>query len=275
MTDTGPAAIPEPVGTPDPDRREIRLEIEVPGTVEEVWEAIATGPGISSWYVPHSVEERTGGAATASFGPGPEMQVAGLVAAWEPPHRIVFTGAEPGPGLAFEWLVEARGEGSCVVRLVNSGFGDGLPWDDQYDDMVNGWRLFLRNLWLHRTHFAGQHATAALPMGMWSGADADAWPRLLAALGLPAEPRVGERVATTAPGAPRLAGTVADTGPGRLALVLDTPAPGTGLLAAEGHGGMVAVSIWAYLYGPAAAEIAAEHQTQVQEWLAGQAPHAG
>ena len=67
------------------DERSIELEIEVPGTPEEVWQAIATGPGISSWYVPHVVEEREGGAAMASFGPGPEMQIPGRVAAWEPP----------------------------------------------------------------------------------------------------------------------------------------------------------------------------------------------
>ena len=44
----------------DDDRRSIELEIEVVGTPEEVWQAIATGPGISSWYVPHTVEEREG-----------------------------------------------------------------------------------------------------------------------------------------------------------------------------------------------------------------------
>ncbi len=56
--------------TPSPEeRRSIELEIEVPGTPEEVWRAIATGPGITSWYVPHEVEEREGGAALASFGP--------------------------------------------------------------------------------------------------------------------------------------------------------------------------------------------------------------
>ena len=107
------------------DHRSIELEVEVVGTPEEVWRAIATGPGISSWYVPHEVEEREGGAATASFGPGPEMQVAGRVAAWDPPRRVVFDGGDAGEGLAFEWLVEAREGGSCVVRLVNSGFAVG------------------------------------------------------------------------------------------------------------------------------------------------------
>ena len=52
------------------DQRAIELEVEVPGTPEEVWRAIATGPGISSWYVPHEVDERPEGTAIASFGEG-------------------------------------------------------------------------------------------------------------------------------------------------------------------------------------------------------------
>jgi hypothetical protein len=41
-------------------RRSIQIEIEVPGTPEEVWQAIATGPGISSWFVPTEFKERDG-----------------------------------------------------------------------------------------------------------------------------------------------------------------------------------------------------------------------
>ncbi len=263
-----PEPIPSPDLDPDPARREIRLQIEVPGTPEQVWQAIATGPGISSWYVPHTVQERPGGAATASFGPGPEMQVPGRVAVWEPPHRIVFTGVDEGPGLAFEWLVEARGTGSCVVRLVNSGFGDGLPWDDQYDDMVGGWTLFLRNLWLHRRYFPGQAATSGLPMARWSVSDDASWPRLLEALGLPADPKVGSRIATTGDGVPPLAGVVLDARSNSLSLLLDEPAVGTGLLAAEGTGRTCTVSAWVYLYGAYAAERAAEHTATWNAWLA-------
>jgi hypothetical protein len=29
----------------------------------------------------------------------------------------------------FEWLVEARDGGTCVVRLVTTGFGSGEDWD--------------------------------------------------------------------------------------------------------------------------------------------------
>lgn len=168
--------------------RKIELQVEVVGTPEEVWRAIATGPGISSWYVPHVVEEREGGAATASFGPGPEMQISGRVAAWEPPHRIVFDKGKDADGLAFEWLIEAREGGTCVVRLVNSGFGSGEPWDAQYDGMVEGWKLFLSNLRLHLEHFRGQTAMSMLPMAMWVGTRSEAWARLTDALAIPAAP---------------------------------------------------------------------------------------
>ena len=33
-------------------RRTVQVQVDVPGTVETVWQAIATGPGISSWFVP-------------------------------------------------------------------------------------------------------------------------------------------------------------------------------------------------------------------------------
>ena len=54
-------------------RRSIQVEVEVPGSPEEVWQAIATGPGISSWFVPASVENGPDGTPirmTHTFGPG-------------------------------------------------------------------------------------------------------------------------------------------------------------------------------------------------------------
>jgi uncharacterized protein YndB with AHSA1/START domain len=257
------------------DHRSIELEVEVPGTPEEVWRAIATGPGISSWYVPHTVEEREGGRATASFGPEPEMQVPGRVAAWEPPRRIVFDGGEGVEGLAFEWLIEARDGGTCVVRLVNSGFGSGGDWDAQYDGMTEGWQLFLLNLRLHLEHFPGQTATAMLPTATWPELRQRSWVRLTGALGLPPAPPIGERVVLAPAGAPSLAGTVVDTDSWRLALVLDDPAPGTAIVAVEGSGEESAVSVWSYLYGPEAAAIAERDTPRWKQWLTEQAPAGG
>lgn len=237
------------------DDRVIDLSIEVPGTPEEVWRAIATGPGISSWFVPHEVEEREGGQVTISF--GDHGSGTATVTVWEPPHRVVFDGTDQPGGLAHEWLVEAapgaKGEGgSCIVRLVNSGFGTGDEWDDQFDGMAEGWRIFLENLRLQRTHFPGRDAQPALATVMCAGPNRDAWSRLCTAMGLDRAIGTGDRVRTGA-GVPTLVGRVGSVidrpaATARL-LVIDEPAPGTAFVAVEGDGDHVAVSVYLYLCG--------------------------
>ena len=68
----------------------------MPGTPEEVWQAIASGPGISSWFVPTTVEERVGGAVLSNFGPGIETFPPSPT--WEPPHRFVADSRDDGTG---------------------------------------------------------------------------------------------------------------------------------------------------------------------------------
>jgi uncharacterized protein YndB with AHSA1/START domain len=250
--------------------RQLEFDVEVIGTPEQVWEAIATGPGVSSWYVPHSFDGHAGAAALASFGDAPELQIPGRVAVWEPPHRIVFDGGEDVGGLAFEWLVEARDNGTCIVRLVNTGFGSGEEWDAQYDGLAEGWPLFLRNLQLHLAHFPGQRALSMLPMAVWSGTRERVMAKLLSELGLSAQLDAGGAF-RTGRDAPLLSGTVTDVAAGRVAVLLDSPVSGTAFLAAEAMGGpsseQCGVSVWAYLYGPEAASIVERDKPRWQEWL--------
>ena len=254
------------------EHRSIDLAVGVPGSPEEVWTAIATGPGISSWYVPHTVEEREGGTATASFGPGPEMQVKGRIAAWEPPQRIVFDGGEGVEGMAFEWTVEAQAGGACIVRLVNSGFGSGEEWDALYEDMTEGWQLFLLNLRLHMQHFRGGSATASLPTAAWSGTREEAWISLTDALGISKAPAAGDRIDVAAPDAPALAGTVADVAQHRVTLLLDQPSPGTAFIGVHTQGGAATVAIWSYLYGDQGAAAAERDEPLWREWFSQHTP---
>jgi hypothetical protein len=204
------------------------------------------------------------------------MQVDGRVAAWEPPHRVVFDDGEGAGGLAFEWLVEARDGGSCVVRLVTTGFGDGGEWDDQYDALQEGWKLFLLNLRLHLEHFRGREAAPAMPMGMWPVDPQTAWDTLTSALSVPSTLAVGDRLDLDGGDGARLAGTVVDVAERRLALLLDEPAPGTGFVVAEGHGPGCALSVWAYLYSDdrdtLAADVAADVAAAWQRWLSAHTP---
>ncbi|MFN8023261.1 MAG: SRPBCC domain-containing protein [Acidimicrobiales bacterium] len=251
-----------------PEGRWLAFEVEVDGTPDEVWAAIASGPGISSWYVPHEVDERPGGAALATFGAGEGMQIPGIVAAYEPPNRIVFTGEERDTSLAFEWLVEARDGGSCVVRLVNTGFGEGDDWDAQYDGMADGWHLFLYNLQLHLRHFRGRHGRPMLPMAVLPDPQDVSWAKLVRALGFGSSPAVGDRVSTAGTGAPPMAGTVIHASSWRLAILLDDPAPGTAFVAAEKMGDMTGASVWSYLYGDERDAIVERDEPRWAAWLA-------
>lgn len=232
------------------ESRSIDLSVEVPGSPQEVWETIATGPGIGSWFIPMEVEERPGGAGTMDFGNYGKHSA--TVRDWEPPRRVVFVGEGEGQqAMAYEWLVEARDGGTCVVRLVNSGFGAGADFDAEFEGMEQGWRIFLQSLRLHLTHFRGRRARACIPTVTLPGPNGAAWSTLCEALGVPTDLEAGDRLRTSG-GAPVLGGTVERVlrGPKATAylLVVDEPSPGTAFVAAEGDGDQVASSLYLYRY---------------------------
>ena len=248
--------------------RAIDLDIEVPGTPEQVWEAVASGPGITAWFVPATVDGRVGGTVELDFGPGLGVETA-RITAWEPPRRFAVEVAGEGrPAFAMEWLVEARDGGTCVVRLINSGFGSGADWDAEYDATEAGWRLFLYNLRLHRTHFPGRPCSSVLVNGHGDGSVDRAFADLVAALGLPAEAREGERVAAAAADAPPLAGVVERVTPNMLTLLLERPAEGIAFVASEPAGdGSAHTSVYAYLFGDGAGEAAARDEPAWRAWM--------
>jgi uncharacterized protein YndB with AHSA1/START domain len=236
--------------------RSIDLAVEVPGTPEEVWETIATGPGIGSWFVPHQVDGVVGGKVRADFGEFGSGDA--VVEAWEPPHRFVYTSAGER-SLAFEFLVEARSGDTCVVRLVTSGFGEGEGWDEEYDGLSGGWPIFLRNLRLQLTHFRGRRAVTAVPTVMVPGPHPAAWERLCATLGVDPDLEAGARFTVAADGAPSLSGTIDSTirtdAVTEYLVLVDGPIDGTAFFTAEGAGEEVACSAYLYAYGPEADDL--------------------
>ena len=264
-----------------PQRRSIELEVEVPGTPEEVWEAIATGPGITSWFVPAEVEEREGGRLSLDI-MGKGMEASGVVTAWDPPRRFVYEEEAPfgaeSPRLATEWLVESRSGGTCIVRLVNSLFASAEDWDGQLEDMREGWSAYMHNLRVYMTHFAGQRCSTILVTGNAPAPKARAWNELTGALGLPAATD-GERTATSAADAPRFAGTVERTADSKhhreLMLRLDEPAPGVAFVFAFEYLDQVYASLHAYLFGDQASAVAAREEPRWRTWMDRHFPSAG
>ena len=148
---------------------EVRKEAALGATPEQVWEAIATGPGLATWFMPMDVD--------------PDSDE---VVVWEPGQRLEIRTptAEDGSTQAFEYLIEARSDGGSVLRLVHSGFLSG-DWEGEYGTMAaQGWDMYLHTLAQYLHHFPGQHAVYAEAEGPPSSARPEAWPRLLDALGL-------------------------------------------------------------------------------------------
>lgn len=233
-------------------RRSVQVEFEVPGTPEEVWRAIATGPGISSWFVPTEIEERNGKpvAVKITFG---GMEMRSEVTVWDPPRTLARTAAGwlPGsPPLADEWTVEARGGGKCVVRIVQSLFASTDDWDIQLESAQQGFASFLKLLQLYLTHFRGQSSVMKEFRAPAPATDEKSWEALTASLGLK-DMKVGQRF--TAPvGVPPLSGVVeyVTQNPFDALLRLDKPAPGVAALGIAGYpGGPSSVALNLYLYG--------------------------
>ncbi|MDB5309762.1 MAG: hypothetical protein JWO38_3964 [Gemmataceae bacterium] len=260
-------------------RRSVQVEVEVPGTPEEVWQAIATGPGVSSWFVPTEVEERDGVpiAVRANFGPG--MDSLATVTAWDPPRRFAADSQDLGPNappIATEWIVEARAGGVCVVRVVHSLFASTDDWDNQLEGFEHGWPAFFRILRLYLTHFRGQRCSAFQLMGVAPEPASKAWDALTDSLGLRAA-AMGQRRNTGA-GVPPLAGLVERIGEGEhneLLLRLDEPAPGIAHLFALPMGGQVYLSIRFYLYGDGAAVVVACDEPLWRRWMNEHFPSVG
>ena len=257
-------------------RRSIQVEVEVPGTPEEVWRTIATGPGVSSWFVPAEVDERVGGKVISHFGPG--MDSVATVTAWDPPHRFAAESHGLGPeapALATEWTVEARSGGTCVVRVVHSLFASTDDWDNQLESIESGWPAFFRILRLYLAHFRGQPCSRFQVMGFTAGPESKAWQSVVEPLGL-AGAALGQRRRTPG-GAPPLAGVIEAVREGQhpfALLLLDEPAPGAVFLNAHGMGSQAFVAISFYLYGKQAAAIAARDEPLWQAWIAQQFPSA-
>jgi uncharacterized protein YndB with AHSA1/START domain len=249
-------------------RRSVQVEVEVPGTPEEVWQAIATGPGISSWFVPTEFEERDGKpvAVTLNFGPG--MESRSVVTAWDPPRRFAAQSEGWGgsPPIADEWTVEARGGGVCVVRVVHSLFASTDDWDNQLEGTESGWPGFFRILKIYLTHFRGQRSATMQWLAPVGGTVGEAWETLTSPLKLNGA-SAGQR--WTAPAdVPSLGGVLehVSQSPYNALLRLDTPGPGVAVLGAVNFGGSM-VTLNFYLYGDQAAETVARETPLWQAWV--------
>jgi uncharacterized protein YndB with AHSA1/START domain len=249
-------------------RRSVQVEVEVQGTPEEVWRAIATGPGVSAWFVPTKIEEREGGQIVSNFGPG--MECPATITSWEALKRFIAEsemGPPGSPKVATEWTIEARAGGKCIVRVVHSLFASTDDWDNQLDGLEKGWPAIFRILQRYLETFKSGACSAMQFVSISTEPAAKTWEKLGGELGLL---KIAEGQKWSAPdGFPCLAGVslglgmTADT----VLLALDTPVRGTAYIGAFPCGGMAQVYMAIYLYGAGARAGAERDEPIWQKWI--------
>ncbi len=274
-----------PIRKDDSGRRWVEMECLVPGTPEQVWDAIATGPGYVAWFVNAEVEPQVGGAIRFIFGEGAVSS--GEVTAWNPPLSISYVERDwqqGAPPVATEITITPHSGNQCVMRMVHSLFTSSDDWDDQLEGFESGWPGFFAVLRIYLAHFAGMSAGSFMALTPTGGDAVTVWRRLCELLDLNGV-NVGERHSLSS-GPDRWSGIVEqvlqDDFQRWYLLRIEGPSPGVVLVGTGGPtpdpaemeqqvgkvAGTTNVSVCRYYYGDGVKELAAEGERRWQEWFA-------
>ena len=177
--------------------KEFKIErhIELPGTPEDAWQAVATAAGNSAWLF--------------SEGVGADANSAEL---WDPPNHLVVRMQDGEWFNALEFEIRAKDGSHPTLRYVHSGiFMD--DWDNQYDAAGAHTDFYLHTLNQYLTHFNRREVTyigdaPAGVQGPESSNAPDGFVVLQNALGLDQTSKEGDRVHLTPHGLDPIDGVI-------------------------------------------------------------------
>ena len=138
--------------TAAPEKR-LDFEVTVPAAIPEVWEALSTSKGLSTWLFPNAVVDlrpggdwivkfpggSTGGGTIIAFAPQQKLEIAALAPDQFPTVRRERTHA------TFELRASADGK-ATIVHLTQTGWKSGEEWDKAYDYLAGGNAELLESL---------------------------------------------------------------------------------------------------------------------------------
>src|SRR5262249_15960737 len=125
--------------------RRLDFEVEVPATVQQVWEAISTAEGLVTWLAPDAVVQlKEGGDWIARF-PG-SSGGGGTILSFVPLQKLELAAMAPEafPAVRKErtravFEIKANGDGhTAVVHLVQTGWKNGDEWDKAFEYLAKG-----------------------------------------------------------------------------------------------------------------------------------------
>ncbi|HJQ47185.1 MAG TPA: SRPBCC domain-containing protein [Amycolatopsis sp.] len=157
---------------------EIKREVVLPATPEQVFAAVTTGT--ANWMFP--TPEPTPG------DPG--------VTAWEPPRHVAVRQESGDWFNALEFVIEAREGGTATLRYVHSGvFTD--DWDTQYDGASKHTDFYHHTLAQYLQYFPGRNAVYVATTGPAASSTPDGVEKVKQALGIS---QAGQAVRLDVPG---------------------------------------------------------------------------
>ena len=132
--------------------KSIYVEISVPASPKEVWNAWTTEEGIKSFFAPEcNIELKVGGAYELLFDLEAESGSQGsegmIIMAFQPKEMLSFTWNAPPsyPNIRGQMThvvlrLSEEGEKSTKLRLSHDGWGSGEEWDQVYHYFDVAWK---------------------------------------------------------------------------------------------------------------------------------------
>ncbi|HJR59685.1 MAG TPA: SRPBCC domain-containing protein [Vicinamibacterales bacterium] len=234
--------------------RSIVKEVTIDAPADAVWKALTEADQLIRWFpVDARVRPGPGGSIWISWGGGTEGEAP--ITAWEPNRRFGWTETRGPVKLAVEFHLEAAG-GRTVVRLVQSGFGDGPDWDDEFHMTTGGWSYFVEHLrWYLERH-------RGVPRDLIAFRDpvettrAQAFASLLGPAGLSVDgslrtAKAGEPYRTTTAAGDPLSGTVVASSPDtwQMGFTIDQLGDAIAFIEIEPAEGGARAGFWLSTYG--------------------------
>jgi uncharacterized protein YndB with AHSA1/START domain len=166
----------------DEQKRKHHIEVDLPATPEQVWEAISEGDKVAQWFAPEvRITPGAGGKIFLSWGPGCEGETP--IRIWEPNKRMAWVEGEGTPNeKVCEFEIIAKEGGTTTLRLVHSGFGASASFDNEYESTFGGWHTFFAMLRYGLTRFPGVKGTNVGIMKIAPDSQPAAWDRMQKAL---------------------------------------------------------------------------------------------
>ncbi len=146
--------------------RIIQKEMTTRATPQQVWESWTDPAKLPQWFTDGAEGEAKVGRSLTWIFDKFDYRFTYEILEARPEERLVLTATRPGGSPIFLEIDIWQAGGRTVLKLVQSGFGEGAEWEDEYQGVNSGWEMALAVLKHYLENYFGRsrhHALVMLP----------------------------------------------------------------------------------------------------------------